>query len=401
MFELLILLAVLGLAAVTSAISIPTIVHVSKLKHLYDEPDSRKATQTIVPTLGGVALFIAFVIAFTLGSYGKEFPELRYILCGLTILFFIGIKDDILIISARKKLFVQILTALILVFMADIRFTSVHGFLGIHNIPYPVSAALTVFVIIVTTNAFNLIDGIDGLASGICMLTAGAMGSWFFLSGHYQYAIMAVALIGALAGFFTYNVWGVKNKIFMGDTGSLLLGLIMSVLLIKFCEFNITETGTYFIHSVPAVAFGLLIVPLFDTIRVFSIRLRNKRSPFTPDKNHVHHRLLHLGYSHLEATSRIVLINAAFIAMNIYLMEMSILGLMIVNLVAASVVSMIPIVMMRYRKIEIEDNDPHQQVLVPSKEIKKINNKIKERKKKKKNKKNKHKELTLEDVMIQ
>ena len=398
MFELLTLIAVFGIASIISAYSIPTIVTISKLKHLYDEPDSRKATQTIIPTLGGVAIFIAFMIALTLGTYGKDFSELRYILCGLTILFFVGIKDDILILSARKKLFIQILTTLILVFLANIRLSSIHGFLGMYNVPFEMSAVLTVFVMIVITNAFNLIDGIDGLASGICMLTASVLGGWFFMSGHYQYAIMATALVGALAGFFAYNVWGSKNKIFMGDTGSLLLGFIMSVLIVKFCEFNIYETGEYFIHSAPAVAFGLLIVPLFDTIRVFSIRILNKRSPFTPDKNHVHHRLLHLGFSHLQSTTRIILINAMFIVMNFYLMEMSILSLMIVNLIVASIISMIPVMMMQYHKIEIAADDPHQQLLTPATEIKKINGKIKAKRKKKKKKK--HKELELEDIMI-
>jgi len=300
--ELLIVFATFAIALFVSAYSIPTIVAVSKMKHLCDEPNSRKATQTIVPTLGGLAIFAAFVIAVTLGSYGKPFQELRYIIGGLIILFFIGIKDDILVLSARKKLMAQIVTALILVFLADIRFTHVHGFMGLSHIPFSVSVILTVFVMIVITNAFNLIDGIDGLASGICMLTAFAFGGWFYLAGHYEYAIMAFALIGALAGFFIFNVKGQTNKIFMGDTGSLILGLIMSVLVVKFNEFNIDQTNVYAIRSAPAVSFGILIVPLFDTIRVFSIRILHKRSPFSPDKNHVHQRLLHMGYSNLKAT---------------------------------------------------------------------------------------------------
>ena len=372
MIEILTLLAVFCIALITSAFSIPAIVTISKTNHYYDRPDSRKAATTIVPTLGGMAILIAFITAVSLGLYGKEFMEFRYILSGLLILFFVGMMDDVMILSAGKKFCIQLISALILVYFAKIRFTSIHGFLGIKNISDTFSIILTLFVLIVITNSFNLIDGIDGLASGICMLTAGSLGTWFYFSAHLKYAIVATSLVGVLSGFFIYNVWGKKNKIFMGDSGSLILGFIMAVLIIKFCEFNIDQSNTYAISSSPAVALGLLIVPLFDTIRVFSIRIFNNCSPFTPDKNHIHHRLLYLGYSHLQTTTRIIIINALFIVINYLLMDLHVIELALLNLTLAGLLSMIPVYIMKFRGIEFKKNDPHQKVLVPSREVKKI-----------------------------
>lgn len=332
-------------------ISIPSIVTVAQLKRLYDEPGRRKSHHQAIPNLGGIAIFAGVISAVGLFANFADAMEFRFLIVSMVVIFFIGIKDDILVIAPDKKLMGEIVAILILVLFGNIRFTSLHGFLGIHEIPYVVSVILTCFVFIVIINGFNLIDGIDGLASGIAITLSLFFGIWFYLVGNLDYAIFSAAIAGAFIGFFRFNVYGNKNKIFMGDTGSLLLGLFMSLIVVKFNETNLTYHGEYSIKAAPAVSFGILIVPLFDTLRVFLIRIMRKQSPFRPDKNHMHHLLLKIGYSHLESTMRIVIVNLIFIALVLSLQSLGILKLMIINLVVASVFSYIPEFFRRKNKI--------------------------------------------------
>lgn len=332
----------LTLAALLSAVSIPVVIKVSKLKNLYDEPNERKVNKNIVPTLGGISIFLSLFLSVIITSKGYAFEELRYILAAIIIMFFIGLKDDLLIIAPNKKLLAQITAAILLITLADIRISSLHGFLGIHEINYFVSFLLSVFVYVVIINAFNLIDGIDGLASGVAIITSLAFGTWFYLIGQIEYAILSFALIGSLGAFFYYNVFSKENKIFMGDTGSLILGVVLTVLMIRFLEMNIENAAAYTIESAPAVAFGVLIVPLYDTLRVFGIRILSRKSPFSPDKNHVHHKMLELGYSHKQATFRILLINVFFIGFNYLLQNIGEFQLLIFNLVFGTFFSLIP-----------------------------------------------------------
>lgn len=321
---------------------IPTVITIARQKKLYDEPNKRSAHTTVIPSLGGVAIFIGFSLALMIFSNGFMVHELKYIVAATLIMFGLGIKDDILVISPRKKLAGQIVAALIVIIMGNIRFTNFHGILGIHEIPYIVSVIFTIFVIIVITNGFNLIDGIDGLASGISGLCTLAFGTWFYITGNYEYVILAASLLGSLIAFFRFNVFGKKNKIFMGDTGSMILGLIISLLVIKFNEINIVPDFKYAIHSAPAVSFGILIVPLFDTLRVMFIRIKNRRSPFQPDKNHVHHRLLTLGYKHVQATIRIMAVNIIFITLVILLRNIGNTNLLIIDFLLGAFFSWIP-----------------------------------------------------------
>jgi UDP-GlcNAc:undecaprenyl-phosphate GlcNAc-1-phosphate transferase len=293
---------------------IPSVIHIAKEKKLYDEPNHRSSHSDIVPSLGGIAIFIGFALSILIFSNGFLVHELKYIIAATLIVFGLGVKDDIMAISPKKKLIGQIFAALIVIILGDIRFTNFHGILGIHELNYIVSILFTVFVIIVVTNGFNLIDGIDGLASGISGICTLTFGIWFYMTGHYEYVVLAGSLLGALIAFFRYNVFGKQNKIFMGDTGSLILGLLISILMIHFNELNIYPDFKYAIKSAPAVSIGILAVPLFDTLRVMFIRIKNKRSPFQPDKNHVHHRMVSLGFKHVHATIRIMAINILFIA---------------------------------------------------------------------------------------
>jgi UDP-N-acetylmuramyl pentapeptide phosphotransferase/UDP-N-acetylglucosamine-1-phosphate transferase len=295
-------------------LTIPPIIRVSVSKHLYDTPNSRKASRVIVPTLGGVAIFIGFILSTIIATDGYFFPEFKYLIAAIILIFFVGLKDDLVDISAYKKLAVQLAAATILIVLGNFRFTNLQGVFGFHEITYPVSFAITLFAMIALINAFNLIDGIDGLASGISILISSVFGSWFLLAGHQAYGIMCFSLAGTLVSFFIFNVFGKKHKIFMGDTGSLILGVIMVILLIKFNELNINQLAPFAIRNAPVISMGILIIPIIDTLRVFFIRISERRSPFSPDMNHIHHTFLKLGNSHLKSTLLIVFINVLFIA---------------------------------------------------------------------------------------
>jgi UDP-GlcNAc:undecaprenyl-phosphate/decaprenyl-phosphate GlcNAc-1-phosphate transferase len=332
-------------------ISIPSIVTVAQMKRLYDEPGRRKSHHRAIPNLGGVAIFAGIMIALGLfADFAKAF-EFRLLIVSMVVIFFIGIKDDILIIAPYKKLIGEIIATLVMVLIGDMRLTSLHGFMGVNELPYILSVLLTCFVFVVIINGFNLIDGIDGLASGIGILISVFFGIWFFLVGNIQYAILAVTVTGALLAFFRFNVYGKQNKIFMGDTGSLLLGLFMSVIVVKFNETNAGYYGPFAIRAAPAVSFGILIVPLFDTLRVFIIRLARKQSPFRPDKNHVHHLLLKLGYTHIGATLRIVSVNILFIGIALGFQSLGIFKLMLINLSIAAIFSFLPELFKRKHKV--------------------------------------------------
>lgn len=297
--------------------SIPIIVRISHDKHLFDVPNERKVNKKTIPNLGGIALFTGITLATLLSISNSTFPEFRYILSGMIILFFIGIKDDILIISAHKKFAAQILSALILIILGDIRFTNLHGILGFHEISYAFSVVFSLISVVAIINAQNLIDGIDGLAASVGILATFLFGSAFFLAGQTNFAILCAATAGSLISFFIYNVYGKKNKIFMGDTGSLILGLLLSAFVIRYNEFSISGSELAFNFS-PVFSLAILAIPVFDMIRIFSFRIYHRKSPFSPDMNHIHHKYLLLGLSHrridlILITANLFIIGIVFI----------------------------------------------------------------------------------------
>ncbi|WP_372651084.1 MraY family glycosyltransferase [Draconibacterium sp.] len=311
--EIILILSALILGFLLVLIAVPPIIRIAKSKHLFEPFEERKIHTKVVPPLGGVAIFIAFTLSAIFATDGLEFTEFKYILAGVILMFFTGLKDDLIIISARKKLIIQIVAVILLISFANIHFTNLHGVLGEYRIGHITGISLSLFAMIVIINAFNLIDGVDGLASGIGTLASLVFGTWFYLTGNYPIAIMAFALVGALAAFFIYNVFGNSNKLFMGDTGSLIIGFLISVMVVSFNELNLTAPEPYRIVGAPAVSFAIIIVPLIDTLRVMTIRIAQRRSPFSPDKNHIHHRLLSLLHSHLKVTSTILAGNLVLI----------------------------------------------------------------------------------------
>lgn len=345
--HLITLLSSLSLAMIISYLSVRPIVDLSVAKGLVVMPNGRTSHNSPTATLGGIAIFAGFMLASMIFSPYGSILELRFISAGTLLMFFIGVKDDIFVISPYSKLAAQIVAAVILVDFSGVRLTSLHGFMGVTNINYYWSLYLTVFVVVVIINAFNLIDGIDGLAAGVGIVTASCFGLWFYLTGQFEFANLTAALVGALIGFIRYNIWGGHNKIFMGDTGSLIVGFLMAVFVIQFNQSNLRITGDLHILASPAVSFAILIIPLYDTMRVFIVRLCRRKSPFNADKGHMHHKLLELGFSHVKASLILVSVNIFFIILAFFIQRLGIIGMMFIIMSLATLLSLIPIYLVK------------------------------------------------------
>jgi UDP-GlcNAc:undecaprenyl-phosphate/decaprenyl-phosphate GlcNAc-1-phosphate transferase len=329
-------------AFIPSYFIIPSVIHVAKAKHLCDIPGERRSHTEVTPSLGGVAIFAGVMFSMIFWAPFKTFSELQYTLCAFIIIFLIGVKDDIMSISPYKKLLGELMAAGIVVLKSGVKITSLHGFAGVYAIPDWFSIILTTFTIIVIINSFNLIDGINGLSGSISTLVALTLGTWFYCVDKTGYAIMAFSLAGAVVAFLKYNF--TPARIFMGDTGALLLGLILSILIINFIEINnSTEpllAKAYTIAAGPGVAIGILILPLYDTLRVFLIRMSHGRSPFSPDRMHIHHLLIDFGFSHMKATGILVAVSALFIALSLFLQNLGTFTLIFVIIALATGMSL-------------------------------------------------------------
>lgn len=311
---------------------IPKVISIVKKRHLEDLPSRHKIHKNSVPTLGGIGIFAGFLVGYLMGIDGYM-PGVSYFTAAAVFLFFVGIKDDLVFLNPTKKLAGEIFAAVVVTVFTDLSFSSFHGFLGITAISPLTSFIVTVFTIILIINAVNLIDGIDGLAASIGIIASVVFGIFFYLSEDYGYTVMAAALLGALIAFLRFNVSEGGNKIFMGDTGSLVIGFTLAVLAIRFNEINAKGESFIDLQSAPAISIAILIVPLFDTLRVMVLRLHYKQNLFTADHRHIHHMMLRAGFTHREATFYICLFNILLIAIAFLLDGIGILLLGVLLLV--------------------------------------------------------------------
>ena len=303
-----------------------------------DEPKERGAHRESVPTLGGIAIFAGVIFSVVLWTPFQVFTDLQYILCAFIILFLIGVKDDLDPVRPWKKLIAQIIAASILIFKANIMFTGMHGVFGIEELPHWLCVSFTLFTILVIINSLNLIDGINGLSASTVVLISTTLGLWFYMIDRIELTILALSLAGATIAFLKYNY--TPARIFMGDTGSLFIGAVCSVLIIQFVELQGSlPAGRFVFHSAPAIAIGIMILPLFDTLRVFIIRLSKGRSPFQPDRNHIHHLVIDAGFTHMQATGILVLTNALFILMVLTLDTIGSIPLILLSIGLATILT--------------------------------------------------------------
>jgi UDP-N-acetylmuramyl pentapeptide phosphotransferase/UDP-N-acetylglucosamine-1-phosphate transferase len=339
-----------GIAFLITYFLVPTVVEIARAKSLTAEPNGRSSHSTSVPTLGGLAIFTGVAISSLIFFSFTTFPKFQFTVAGLFIVFFAGFKDDLVGITPFKKLLAQLAACFIIIVFGNIRITNLHEFLGVGEVPINIGVLITVVTIVGITNCYNLMDGIDGLTASLGILASATFGTWFYLIGEYNWAMLAVSLMGALLAFFIFNVFGRKNKIFMGDTGSLVLGYIIAVMAIEFNEFNVNLTGPYAIHAAPAVSIGIIMIPFFDTLRVFFTRILQNKHPFTPDKSHLHHYLLDLGLSHILSTIVIILMSIIIIIASFLLQDLTTAWLLIVLMAMAAGLSYIPITIVEMKK---------------------------------------------------
>lgn len=346
-------IATAGLVAfILVFISIPTILRVAYSKNLFDEPGKRRVHKKQTPNLGGLAIFFGIVLTFLL--YGDLFHnrDIPFLIPAALIIFSIGIKDDIMVTAPIMKLLGQLLTAFIIVGLGEVRITDFHGFFGLEP-DYFISLLFSVLFVVFIINGFNLIDGVDGLASITGIITISAFSFWFLLNGNETMPVLGTIIVGTLMAFTYYNVFSKSQKIFMGDTGSLLIGFFVSIFAIKFMEANVADEHSYTFFtmtSAPAVTLGILIVPIIDTLRVFFRRISRGQSPFAADKSHVHHRLLTLGLSHFQITLIIGGINLLFIFTSFLLKDFGTVRLLVINLTAGWIIFQFPSLLIYNRR---------------------------------------------------
>ncbi len=324
----------------------PSLIKVAKLKHLVDEPgDDRKIHRRSIPTIGGIIIFGSVLFSYALWypeSYSMQdvdtsvsdkryyietsLTTFKYLTACLILLFFVGVKDDIIGTAPLKKLIAHILVGFILVMMGDIKIEGMHGIFGIGDFAEAWQGVLlSVFVYIVIVNAYNLIDGVDGLAAGIGLINSGMFAGWFYYTGNIPLALLAMILAGALLGFLVFNFN--PAKIFMGDSGSMVIGAIMSVLAIEMINEDysrVRETmGILSKIPTPVFAMSVLVYPLLDTLRIFAVRAMKGNSPFSADKNHIHHKLIAAGLSHKQTVLILYLFNIIVVAAAVLLAQNS------------------------------------------------------------------------------
>lgn len=288
----------------------PRLVKIALLKNIVDNPDARKLQRTPVPVLGGVAVFFGVVIAIGCMSSVVDCSGLPVVIMAMMAMLYTGTMDDILSLSPGLRFVIEIVVVLLLIFVGGYCIDDFHGLWNIGRFSYWCAVPLTVVAAVGIINAINLVDGVNGLSSGYCIMACLIFGTLFFLAGEAPMTILAAVWVGALIPFFLHNVFGKTSKMFIGDGGTLVMGVVMSVFVIEILQ-NGSRAAAYVDPNVGLVPFTLAVlsVPVFDTLRVMSTRILKGTSPFRPDKTHLHHMFIDLGCSHVATTLAILGVN--------------------------------------------------------------------------------------------
>lgn len=301
------------LSVMATAYLVPKIIRIVRFKKLMDDPNERSSHSEATPSLGGMAFFIVLILSLYFNHQYDTYGVSSSIYPALTILFFLGLKDDLVVLAPVTKLVGQTVASLFILMNPKFGISSFHGFLGIDQINEWIGIAFGLFIMLAIINAFNLIDGIDGLASSIGIVAFSGFAVVFFFAERYFFGITSLVMVGILTGFLFFNL-STKNKIFMGDTGSMLIGFMVGVMSIRFLALDIASLHKLPFNAidVPIILVSFLIIPLFDTARVFTIRIMKGKSPFSADRNHLHHVLIDAyKISHRKASFYIASVNIA------------------------------------------------------------------------------------------
>lgn len=321
-YKMLVILSTLSFSLITTLVVMPRIIAISKIKNLTADINGRTSHVGIVPTLGGIGVFIGVLlttnIVGALFATHNQLVDLIIVNILLLVLLLVGVCDDIMIMRARKKFLFQILIATIFTLGTGIYIDSFLGLFGLHGLDTVIGMGFSIFVIVLIINAYNLIDGIDGLAGSVGAFISIIMGVMFYLSGHFLAALISVSLVGALVAFLVHN-FSHKRKIFLGDTGSMVVGFVLAFQVVLYLSFSAAGSSPVF-NNAPLLVLALLSYPLLDTLRVFIVRIKKGQSPFIADRNHIHHRLIDLGLSHKFATL-VVVFYTAIVTLLAYLLN--------------------------------------------------------------------------------
>lgn len=331
--------------------SIPAIIRLSLVKKLYDLPDERKVHAPRISPLGGMAIFGGMIISFVFFTAHLTNTALNSVLVALFILFITGVKDDLYPLTSYKKMIGQILAIGVIVFQGDIRLESFYGLYGIHEIDYWISVLISFFFFLGIINSFNFIDGINGLSSGIGIVVSLTYALWFNYLGEDLFLILSLTIAGSQVAFLRYNLF--NARIFMGDSGSMIMGFLAGLLTIYYLQAN-ERASEVLLRHIDAMVFSLavLIIPVIDTLRIVFIRVFIlRKSPFMADKNHIHHVLVDIGLNHVQATTLLVLTNVGFILLTYYLNEfIRAKYLLLLIVVLAVLLSQIPFIIKHRQK---------------------------------------------------
>ena len=286
------------------------VLKIAKIKNIVDNPDARKLQRVPVPVLGGVAVFFGMIVAYAFAGTIHDISSLFALVCVMTIMLYVGTMDDIIGLTPKIRFIIEIIVVLLLIYCSDYSINSFHGLWGIYEIPQWVAVPLTVFACVGIINAINLIDGVNGLSSGFCIVTCFMFGLAFYIAGDVNMITLAIISIGALIPFFFHNVFGKSSKMFIGDGGTLLMGTIMSAFVINALKADsLIATVTPSNFGIVPFTLALLAIPIFDTLRVMSARIMRGSSPFHPDKTHLHHLLFDMHFSHVGTTGTEIFAN--------------------------------------------------------------------------------------------
>lgn len=308
---------------VISFLIVPVIIKYSLKRNLLDIPGRRKIHKKVTPSMGGIAIFCGFFISSLIWIDFSLWSDIKFILVALFVIFFIGVRDDLVPLRAILKLIGQIMAASLLIFLFDLRLDSLYGIFGITHLPDSVSYIFTIFTIIIITNSFNLIDGLDGLAGTIAIIALICFGTWFYLVDDTTFAILSFTMLGAVLAFLIFN-WE-PSEVFMGDTGAMVIGMLLAILAIHFINVNydLPSGAPYkFLASIGTAA-CFIIIPLVDTSRIIILRLLKGHSPFKPDKSHIHHAIMRLGKTHSQTTLILAGTHCFYIAMAMMMHNLS------------------------------------------------------------------------------
>ena len=336
--------------------TIPTVVKISRRKNLMDEPGSRSSHLRKIPNLGGISMFYSLAVCASIFAF-ELFDLYKFLFASLVILLYIGVMDDIVVMRAYKKLFAQIIVTSLMVIGSDVRIRSFFGLFGVYELNYFFSVAMSIFTFIVLINAFNLIDGIDGLAGGYSILCSAMFGISYYRLGEYNYPLVVLSgvIIGSVIGFLYFNLSNYRNnKIFMGDTGSMILGFLLAFTAICFIDIfidkKLPEIPRYYLQSAPAIAMAILILPIIDTLNVFMIRICNGKSPLVADKNHIHHSLLKLGLTHRRSTTYILMYYLFIVSVAYFFRHINVNVLLLIIVILGFIGAYIPKLILLLRK---------------------------------------------------